>query len=233
MVHQGFSFGRPPSLNPAFIDCALPADLDQYINKSGGKEMGCKCMCPPPSLSFPISRNAFVPVVHAWQWQYTRLLHNVMATAFGAKMPPYSIVLDLDRKIRDFPVPKYLQPNCDPAEDPPPPPELIMQRWIVLSSKEASKSGSHATMGINPVELNIFLPSALLNLHRTYFAQALHEQPHDLLRHRYGPSVMATYRSAWRLIEGLKKPSTKISQLLSRYSLAWSQGLSAAVRSHL
>lgn len=62
-----------------------------------------------------------------------------MATAFGATMPPYSTVLDLDRKIRDFPVPKYLQPNCDPNEQPMPKPELIMQRWIVLSSKEASQ----------------------------------------------------------------------------------------------
>lgn len=75
-------------------------------------------------------------------------------------------------------------------------------------------------------------PLALLNLHRTYFAQALHEQPHDLLKHRYGPSVVATYRSAWRLIEGLKLPSRKSPNLLSRYSLAWSQVLSAAVSSY-
>jgi hypothetical protein len=40
---------------------------------------------------------------------------------------------------------------------------------------------------------------------------------------------MATYRSAWRLIEGLKQPSRKTPNLLSRYSLAWSQALSATV----
>lgn len=77
--------------------------------------------------------------VHTWTWQYTRLLHNVMTTAFGARLPPYSTILELDRKIRDFPVPKYLQPNCDVAEDPPPSPELTMQRWNVLSFKEASE----------------------------------------------------------------------------------------------
>ena len=77
------------------------------------------------------------------------------------------------------------------------------------------------------------MPIALLNLHRTYFAQALHDQPQDLLKHRYGPSVMATYRSAWRLIEGLKQPSKKTPKLLSRHSLAWSQNLSAAVRSFI
>jgi hypothetical protein len=62
-----------------------------------------------------------------------------MTTAFGARLPPYSTILELDRKIRDFPVPKYLQPNCDVAEDPPPSPELTMQRWNVLSFKEASE----------------------------------------------------------------------------------------------
>jgi hypothetical protein len=63
-----------------------------------------------------------------------------MTTAFGARLPPYSVILDLDRKIRDFPVPKYLQPNCDELENPSPTPHLVMQRWIILSFKESSKS---------------------------------------------------------------------------------------------
>ncbi|KZP04663.1 hypothetical protein FIBSPDRAFT_1054535 [Athelia psychrophila] len=180
-----FSFGRPPSLNASFIDCALPKDEDEYTNNQGGKELG----------------------FHSWTWQYARLLHNVMTTAFGAKVPPYTMVLDLDRKIRDFPVPSYLQPNCNELEMPSPTQELIIQRFIVLSSKEAT----------------------LLNLHRTYFAQALREQPHDLLRHRYGPSVMATYRSAWRLIEGLKSPTRRTPGLIARHNIAWSNALSAAI----
>jgi len=72
-----------------------------------------------------------------------------MTTAFGARMPPYTAILDLDRKIRDFPVPKYLQPRCDAFEDPPPTPELIMQRWIVLSFKEASKSKYETRRGLH------------------------------------------------------------------------------------
>ena len=74
------------------------------------------------------------------------------------------------------------------------------------------------------------LLEALLNLHRTYFMQALRDQPNDLLKHRYGPSVMATYRSAWRLIQALEHSSRKAPDLLARISLAWSHALSAAVR---
>ena len=51
----------------------------------------------------------------------------------------------------------------------------------------------------------IDLRIALLNIHRAYFAQALRENPLDPLRHRYGLSVMALYRSAFRLVEGCSK----------------------------
>lgn len=72
--------------------------------------------------------------------------------------------------------------------------------------------------------------SALLNLHRCYFAEALREQPNDLLKHRYGPSVIATYRSAYRLIQGLKAIPCKFApRHISKFSLSWSYGLSAAV----
>ena len=148
-----------------------------------------------------------------------------MTTAFGAKMPPYAIILDLDRKIRDFPTPRYLLPNCEVNESPRPSKELIIQRWIVLSSKETSTS--HPSSAHCPFTDVVI---ALLNLHRTYFTQALRDQPNDLLRHRYGPSVMATYRSAWRLIQTLKLVSEKAPDLLARISLAWSHALSAAVR---
>ena len=46
---------------------------------------------------------------------------------------------------------------------------------------------------------------ALLNIHRAYFSQALRENPLDPLRHRYGLSVMALYRSSFRLVEGCTK----------------------------
>lgn len=41
-AEQSFSFGRPPSLNASFIDCALPKDEDQFTNCRGEKELGCK-----------------------------------------------------------------------------------------------------------------------------------------------------------------------------------------------
>ena len=71
--------------------------------------------------------------------------------------------------------------------------------------------------------------AALLNLHRAYFAVALDERPTELSSHRYVPSVLATYRSAWRLGKSLQLVWAKYPDSISRVGLMWSQGLSAAV----
>lgn len=70
---------------------------------------------------------------------------------------------------------------------------------------------------------------ALLNLHRPYLAQVLNTTPHDLLKHRYSPSVIAIYRASWRLIEGLIATHKRCPLIIERVSLPWSQALSAAV----
>jgi hypothetical protein len=145
-----------------------------------------------------------------------------MATAFSPKLPKYSIILSLDRKVRDFPVPTPWRPSCETTDAMQL--EVCMKRWLVLSVKESSAF-------VCPLLLNgcLNISTALLNLHRAYFAQALRENPGDLARHHYIPSVMAIYRSAWRLIEGLRLAWSQTPHPLTRTSLPWSQALSAAV----
>ncbi|KAK1228600.1 hypothetical protein PQX77_008350 [Marasmius sp. AFHP31] len=140
---------------------------------------------------------------HSWIWQYSAFMHSIMEGAFGCTVPTYAKIVEFDRKIRDFPVSLHLRVCC--ANDMRP--DILMQKYMVLCYKETT----------------------LLHLHRAYFAQALLDSPHDLTNHRFVPSVMATYRSAWRLIQGLKQAWEKAPQLVSRYNLAWSQALSAAI----
>lgn len=150
------------------------------------------------------------------------LMHNIMATAFGSKTPPYSVIVDLDRRVRDFPVPSYLRWDCSgQAAD-----ERHTQRWQVISAKESSKFVSIQLIWYPHF---LLLPLALLNLHRAYFAQALQDQPNDLTNHRYVPSVMATFRSAWRLSKSLRFAWSRVPHIVSRLGIAWSQALSAAV----
>lgn len=84
--------------------------------------------------------------VHSWSQRWTVLLHSVMSTAFGAKQPSYSVIISLDRKIRDFPIPALWRPVCDDADIPAPtvPLELNMHRWLCMSRKEMSTADSFA-----------------------------------------------------------------------------------------
>ncbi|OCH95704.1 hypothetical protein OBBRIDRAFT_830653 [Obba rivulosa] len=180
-----FGFGRPPCMSLSFIDCDFPKDPEERFTEDGHKEW-----------SF-----------HHWTWQYSKLLHAVMTTAFGAKTPRYHTIMDLDRKIRDFPVPYSLRIRCGQVEDPPPSTARIFQRVMAVAAKEAT----------------------LLSLHRPYFAHALNEQPGDILRHRFGPSVVATYRSAWRIIEGARDTYRRCPAIAGRIGLVWSQCLAGGI----
>lgn len=71
-------------------------------------------------------------------------MHPVYDQAFGAKMPTYNLVLQLDRKLRGFHVPAILQiagfghpeSRAGAVYDSVP---LILQRHLVLAVRETSK----------------------------------------------------------------------------------------------
>lgn len=75
----------------------------------------------------------------------------------------------------------------------------------------------------------LIVSAALLNLHRSYFISALEESPEDLASHSFIPSVLAVYRSAWRLMRSLRYIWGAAPELISKMNVAWSQALSAAV----
>jgi len=141
-----------------------------------------------------------------WNSKFASLVHSVITTALGPKHVPYLSVIELDRRIRDFHVPTMWLSQCD-NEAPETTSELRMQRYFVCSRKEI----------------------VLLSLHRPYLVQILSEKPVDLHRHRYKASVVACYRSAWRLINATKHTFHREAQKTSRLSLFWSHCLSATV----
>ncbi|TFK42264.1 fungal-specific transcription factor domain-containing protein [Crucibulum laeve] len=187
-IWASFYLGRPPSISLSYIDCAMPQDVDNSTTPSQDTES-----------NFAV-----------WNWKFAILLHSIMATAFGPKQPPYPMILELDRKIRDFPIPEEWRPICPdlhPDADLGLSSHTVMRRWLILWAKE----------------------STLLNLHRAYFAQALHDAPPDLSRHRYIPSIISVYRSSWRILQSLRLAWKGTPQVISRLSLPWSNALSAAI----
>jgi hypothetical protein len=152
--------------------------------------------------------------------------------AFGAKQPSYATVLQLDRKLRAFPVPPILQVvgfgSADPAlqGNYPDTVMLMLQRHIVLAIREMSTS-----FPLPPTWF--FLLSAgfvdLLYLHRSFFARAISDHPKDPLGSPYGTSVIAAYRSAGSLVAMMRNLHTQLKEPSERIWFLWGHMFSCAV----
>lgn len=84
--------------------------------------------------------------VHAWKHRFTsECMNSLHDQAFVAKMPTYATVLQLDRKLRAFPVPPILQiagfGSSQPRQSGQPDTIMLtLQRHIVLAIRESSMS---------------------------------------------------------------------------------------------
>ncbi|KAH7923981.1 hypothetical protein BV22DRAFT_1167136 [Leucogyrophana mollusca] len=123
---------------------------------------------------------------HLWKFRYSASCLSISVQhVFSTRVPSYPVVLELDRKIRKFILPAHLQSPIQASEagrawSPEAP--RAMQQYCALCERECN----------------------LLYIHRSYFAQAIRGASDNPLAHKYAPSVLATYRSASRLISSLQ-----------------------------
>ncbi|KAG2157850.1 uncharacterized protein EDB93DRAFT_1078285 [Suillus bovinus] len=181
--------GRPPALSINHTDCWFPEDLDPMIKPSGAIEMGW----------------------HAWKFRYSASCLGISVHhVFNTRVPSYSALLELDRKIRKFDLPSHLQSPMEASEvgrawSPEAP--KAMQQYAALCHKEAN----------------------LMYIHRSWFVQAFREAPANPLQHKYAPSVLAVYRSACRLISSLNGLYRVHSQPTDQTWFFWSAIFSACI----
>lgn len=69
----------------------------------------------------------------------------------------------------------------------------------------------------------------LLFIHRNFFAQAIINEPLNPLKHKYGPSVMASYRSAYKIMSGLRDLHAIHPKPTSKLDYHWAVMFSACV----
>ncbi|KAF9457528.1 fungal-specific transcription factor domain-containing protein [Collybia nuda] len=123
---------------------------------------------------------------HAWKFRYAATcLSASVLHVFNTKPTPYSALLDIDKTIRKFPIPNHLRSPVRASE--------AGRSWSNDLSRAMQQYGALCVRESN-----------LLYIHRSYFAQAIRQDSEDPLRHKYAPSVLATYRSACRLISSLR-----------------------------
>ncbi|KAI0251590.1 fungal-specific transcription factor domain-containing protein, partial [Lactifluus subvellereus] len=179
---QSLATGRLPTFSLPFVDCELPQDLEQLMDAEG-----------TPQMSFP-----------HWKARFGKqCVSEVVAGILTARPPKYSVILDLDRQIRDMEFPKYaLDPLPDGA-----PFSLVMQHFM---------PGNYRCL-------------TLLYVHRAFFAQGLCDHPTDPLRGTYAPSILSGYRSACQLLSNLRAAFTVFPNRVSRFWVLWTHAFSASV----
>ncbi|KZT27831.1 hypothetical protein NEOLEDRAFT_1059670 [Neolentinus lepideus HHB14362 ss-1] len=181
--------GRPPAMNIHNIDARFPEDLDPTTKVSGEVDLG----------------------FHAWKFRYSAVCLSVSVDhVFNIRQSSYAALLELDRKIRTFPVPTQLQAPVEGSEAGrswSPDPVRAMQQYCILSERESN----------------------LMYIHRSYFAQAIRSGSVNPLTHKYAESVAAAYRSALRLISSLRGLYPVHPTRARRVWFFWSNCFSACI----
>ncbi|TFY70461.1 hypothetical protein EVG20_g2545 [Dentipellis fragilis] len=165
------------------------------------------CEMPADSSEYITADGKKEISVHRWHHLYAQLVYKIMVGVYSAKTPRYLDVLEFDRQVVEFPTPEHLCLTLANESDPESTPYLTCQRWMIRSYKEWT----------------------LLNLHRAYFAVALRDKPADLVKHKYGSSVMAVCRAAYRMVEAAEIALQYVDGLFFRSNFACSRVLSAAI----
>ncbi|KAG1819148.1 uncharacterized protein BJ212DRAFT_1344338 [Suillus subaureus] len=179
---QSLATGRLATFYLPFIDCELPNDPDSTVDEDGSV-----------LLSFP-----------AWKARFGfHCISAVIQHAQTAKVPKYSVVIELDRKIRDMELPKY-------AQRPP-------------------REGAELGEAMKHYMPRNYRHLTLLYVHRCFFAEAVSNNPTNPMSSPFAPSFLAGYRSACELISGLRTQFDLFPAQIARFWVLWTHAFSSSV----
>ncbi|KAI5992555.1 hypothetical protein EDC04DRAFT_2586961 [Pisolithus marmoratus] len=195
-VWNSLHVGRPPTLSLPYIDCQFPgggSPHDEVLTESG--------------------RRAFFGT---WMFRFTSdCVADVTARTLASNPPSYSTILELDRKVRNFPVTaaaeEFAAAACGAVPAKPAEKDIglmeSMHRLIMTNAREA----------------------VLLYIHRSYFVQAITTNPINPLNSLYTPSFLAAYRASLTILRTVKVQYDLHPKLTARLWLVWTYAFSAAV----
>jgi len=175
-VWQSLNTGRPPSFSLAYIDCTFPS-------------FGLEDEDAPSYASF-----------QSWQCRFAaECVAEVTAKTLTTEPPSYSVIMDLDRKVREFPLPDGTEKDTSPSG--------VFSRCVLDHIKE----------------------TVLMYLHRSFFAQAIIENPTNPLKSAYAPSYLAAYRASSTILKCVKEQYNMVPEACGRFWTMWTFAFSAAV----
>ncbi|KAG1778723.1 fungal-specific transcription factor domain-containing protein [Suillus placidus] len=179
---QSLATGRLATFYLPFVDCELPNDPDSTVDEDG----------------------SVLPSFPAWKARFGfHCISAVIQHAQTAKVPKYSVVIELDRKIRDMELPKY-------AQRPP-------------------REGAELGEAMKHYMPRNYRHLTLLYIHRCFFAEAVSNNPTNPMSSPFAPSFLAGYRSACELISGLRTQFDLFPAQIARFWVLWTHAFSSSV----
>lgn len=196
-VWQSLNTGRPPSFSMAYIDCSFPS-YDEKPSWDGHDGDGSQKKEKEPG-----SGGGFGRAFEVWAFRFAaECVADVAARTLTAEAPTYSTIMELDRKVRDFPVPDGMRDDDEGADM-----AGSFQRCLLAHIKE----------------------TILMYIHRSFFAQAIIEHPENPLKSTYAPSFLAAYRAATTILKNVRDQFAVFPNSCARFWQMWTFAFSAAV----
>jgi hypothetical protein len=108
---QCIGLGRPPSIRLSYIDTELPADVGA-VDSDGAPLTGCEYILP--SSPYLLMKH----LVYRWKHEFVKDCYSDVIEATLTALPPkYDEILDLDRRIREKPLPSHLNKVHQPTDE--------------------------------------------------------------------------------------------------------------------
>ncbi|TBU24177.1 hypothetical protein BD311DRAFT_672335 [Dichomitus squalens] len=185
---QSLMTGRPPVIQREYIDCKFPTPTATPDDEDLGEEL------------------------ETWGFRFAlNCVAEVASKTLTAEAPSYDTIMELDRKVREFPIPPdaaaMLEDLDTPPDSEPPPLQDSMIRFVLSHSREV----------------------ILLFLHRSFFAQAIIDCPRNPLRSAYAHSFLAAYRSSSTVLKVVRDQFKLYPSMCARFWVIWTFAFSAAV----
>ncbi|KAI0741386.1 fungal-specific transcription factor domain-containing protein [Daedaleopsis nitida] len=188
---QSLMTGRPPVISREYIDCKFPTPSAPQDEDDGEEREA-----------------AF----ETWGFRFAlTCVAEVAAKTLTAEAPSYETIMELDMKVREFPIPPdaaaFQEDLETPPDSEPPPLQDSMIRFVLSHSREV----------------------ILLFLHRSFFAQSIIDCPRNPLRSAYAPSFLAAYRSSSTILKVVRDQFALFPEMCARFWVIWTFAFSSAV----
>ncbi|KAG6848803.1 hypothetical protein H0H93_013878, partial [Arthromyces matolae] len=193
-VWQSLNTGRPPSFSLAYIDCSFPDANDNASEEAG-----------------------FGSAFSIWQCRFAaECVAEVASRTLTAEAPTYAIIMELDKKVREFPLPSEMSDGHAKG----------------ASSNRGDREGDEdlaMAWSFQKCVLDHIRETVLMYIHRSFFAQAIIEHPTNPLKSPYAPSFLASYRAATTILKSIREQFSMWPISSARFWTMWTFAFSAAI----